>query len=244
MAEVIDKQVATIIHCLDLHPDWKQKMAELAVVSYNGPNPEELREKRRRIVRAYGDGGYTDQEYKIRLAEIDRQIEQTSVVTPPAVEDAAKLFEDIPMLWNEATTEERRTLVRSLVDLVYVDLETKQVTAIKPTQAFRELFGVGIDVGPDTPVKLVPPGEAANDIGGDGGDGGELNSPSRRDRSEYPTSLVGSFSRLVDLCRPSSARSAGFCLHCPYRRQDGGTPTLFRPLPSRRGRGGVDVSLS
>jgi hypothetical protein len=39
------------------------------------------------------------------MAEIDRQIEQTSVVTPLIAEDAGVLFEDIPMLWNEATTE-------------------------------------------------------------------------------------------------------------------------------------------
>ncbi len=159
VADAIDRQVATIVHSLELQPDWKQKMAELAVASYDGPNPEELREKRRRIVRAYGDGGYTDQEYKIRLAEIDRQIEQTSVVTPPAIEDAVKLFDDIPMLWNEATTEERRTLVKSLVELVYVDIKTKHVTAIKPTPAFRALYGVGIKAGPDTPVKLMFNGE-------------------------------------------------------------------------------------
>jgi hypothetical protein len=34
MASVIDKQIATIIHCLDLDPDWKKKIAAMAVEKY------------------------------------------------------------------------------------------------------------------------------------------------------------------------------------------------------------------
>ena len=41
-----------------------------------------------------------------------------------------------------------------------------------------------------------------------GGDGGELNSPSRRDRSEYPTSLFCRLFRPANLCRPSFDRLA------------------------------------
>jgi len=190
MAGAIDRQVATIVHSLELQSDWKQKMAEFAVSSYDGPNPERLRERRRRLVRAYGDGGYTDQEYRMRLAEIDRQIEQASVVTPPAIEEAVALFEDIPMLWNEATMEERRTLVKSLVELVYVDLETKHVTALKPTPAFSALLGKAIETALDKPVFLTPLNKESVGVGGDGG---ELNSPSRRSYPEYPTSLVSSF---------------------------------------------------
>ena len=159
VASVIDKQVAILVHSLEIKPDWKQQMAKSAIASYDGPNPDELKEKRRRLVRAYGDGGYTDQEYKMRLAEIDHQIAQTTVVTPPAIEDAVELFSNLPMLWSEATTEEKRVLLKSLVELVYVDIKTKTVTGIKPTLAFRALHGVGINAGPDTPVKLIFRGE-------------------------------------------------------------------------------------
>jgi DNA invertase Pin-like site-specific DNA recombinase len=208
MAEVIDKQVATIIHCLDLHPDWKGKMAELAVANYDGPNPEELRQKRRRIVRAYGDGGYTDEEYKVRLAEIDRQIEQTSVVTSPLIEDAVALFEDIPMLWNEATPEERRRLLTPLIELVYVDLKAKRVTAIKPTPAFRALFGNGIEVPTNAPISLFAQGEQFNDIGGDGGDGGGA----RIDDSKL---LMGSkHSASIDITSYHSSKNPDLPLDC------------------------------
>ncbi len=197
VAEVIDKQVATIIHCLDLHPDWQQKMAELAVASYNGPSPAALQEKRRRLGRAYADGAYTDEEYNRRLAEIDCQLQQASTITNPAIEEAAKLFSDIPMLWGEATLEERRRLVNTLIEMVYVDLETKRITALKPTPSFGALLGKAIKTASDKPVFLTPLNKESVGVGGDGG---ELNSPSKRSYPEYPTSLVSSFSYLATLC--------------------------------------------
>ena len=155
IAEVLDKQVAALVHSLDIKPDWKQQMAKAAVTTYEGPSLESLQEKRRRIVRGFVDEGYPEAEYRRRLAEIDHQIAQTAVVAPPAIEEAVELFSNIPMLWNEATQEERQTLVRSLVESVYVDIKTKRVTAIKPTPAFRALYGMGINSGPDTPIKLM-----------------------------------------------------------------------------------------
>jgi DNA invertase Pin-like site-specific DNA recombinase len=154
VAEVIDKQVATIVHALQILPDWKLQMVKIATTGHDGPKPEELKEKRRRLGKAYADGAFTDNEYKTRLAEIDNQIAQTSVTTPPDIEDAIELFSNLPMLWNEATINERRALLRSLVELVYVDIRTKRVTAIKPTPAFKALYGIGINTGPNTPVKL------------------------------------------------------------------------------------------
>jgi hypothetical protein len=67
-------------------------------------------------------------------------------------------------------------LVKSLVELVYVDLETKQVTAIKPTPAFRAMFGKGIDVGKNAPIELHTPDMKSKDTVGVGGDGGGLTS--------------------------------------------------------------------
>ena len=126
-------------------------MVKAAVSSYEGPKPEDLREKRRRLGKAYADGAFTDNEYKERLADIDRQLEQTSTVTPPDIEEAVELFSNLPMLWNEATTEERRTLLKSLVELVYVDIKTKQVSAIKPTLAGHYMV-LGL---PQDPTRLL-----------------------------------------------------------------------------------------
>ena len=105
------------------------------------------------------------------MAEIDRELEKASAVTPPLVDEAAALFEDLPALWGEATQEERRQLLSPLVERVYVDLESKRIKALAPAPAFRELLSLGMETAPDAPVLLLRR-EEITEIGGDGGDGG------------------------------------------------------------------------
>jgi len=62
MAEPIDKQIATLIHFLEIAPDWRQRMAKLAVADREGPDPEVLIDKRRRLSRAYVEGAYSEEE--------------------------------------------------------------------------------------------------------------------------------------------------------------------------------------
>ena len=211
-AEIIDKQIVTIIHCLDLHPDWKNRMAELAVANYDGPNPEILRDKRRRLGKAYADGAFTDEEYNRRLAEIGHQMQQASIITTPAVEEAVELFSDIPMLWNEATLEERRRLVDTLIEKVYVDLETKCVVWLRLAPPFRALFARAIETAPDAPVLLTPSVEQRESVGV-GGDGGGSNSPSREGKLRISYKLSRRlFSRLNMHCRPRIPKPAEFLL--------------------------------
>ena len=154
VAEGIDKQVVALVHSLDIKPDWRQQMAQSAITSYEGPSLESLQDKRRRLGIAYVNGTFSDNIFNEKLAEIDHLIEQTAIVTPPDIEQAIELFSNLPLLWAEATTEERTTLLKSLVELVYVDIKTKRVTALKPTLALRVLYGAGINTGPNTPLKL------------------------------------------------------------------------------------------
>jgi hypothetical protein len=76
--------------------------------------------------------------------------------------------------------------------MVYVDLKTRRIAALRPTPAFKNLLGKAISAISYGPVELVPPEEASRVIGGVGGDGGELNSPSKRGCPEHTTSLVSS----------------------------------------------------
>lgn len=180
MANVIDKQINRIVFSLELEMDWRRRMAELAVKNTDGPDPIALKEKRRRLGKAYADGAFSDAEYARRKAEIDIQLSQAITVTTPDIEQAVELFSDIPMLWLEANIDERRTLVRTLIETAYVDLEMKLVTAIRPTPAFRTLFGVGIKTPPDAPVGLEPFKHGNEGIVGVGGDGGAFNFPNSK----------------------------------------------------------------
>ena len=60
-----------------------------------------------------------------------------------AAEEAGKLLNDLPKLWAGANLEERRKLLLSMLDVLYVDAkDAKCIVAIKPKPAFRPIFQV------------------------------------------------------------------------------------------------------
>ncbi|HZA21312.1 MAG TPA: recombinase family protein, partial [Dehalococcoidia bacterium] len=140
MAKKVDEQVKEILTSVELLPEWQTEMTRLAVANKEGPDPKELQEKRRRISRAYAEGAFSDAEYEAKLAEIDAQLRLTNPMELPTLEEAARLFEDIPQIWEEATPEERRKLLSPLVERVYVDMEFSMIGAIRPVLAFRQLL--------------------------------------------------------------------------------------------------------
>jgi len=57
--------------------------------------------------------------------------------------EAGNLLEDLSDLWNEANLTERRALLTSMLDAVYVDtVEGKSIVAIRPKPAFQLLFEI------------------------------------------------------------------------------------------------------
>ena len=52
-------------------------------------------------------------------------------------------MERLPMLWGEADITERRKLLLTMLDAVYVDtVDEKAIVAIRPKPAFRPLFKI------------------------------------------------------------------------------------------------------
>jgi hypothetical protein len=140
MAHVVDEQIAAILKTVELHPDWMKRMAKLATARTDGPDPKELKKRRRRVGELYADAIISRAEYKARLAEIDRELSLTTTMELPKLEEAAHLFENVEELWNEATPEERRQLISPLIERVYVDMESRLVGAVEPVPAFRTLI--------------------------------------------------------------------------------------------------------
>ena len=64
----------------------------------------------------------------------------------PGVDDAAeagRFLEHLPRFWDEANLTERRNLLISMLDAVYVDtIEEKSIVAIRPKPAFMPLFEI------------------------------------------------------------------------------------------------------
>jgi len=59
--------------------------------------------------------------------------------------------------------EERRKLIGPLIQLVYVDLEQKQIAAIVPEPLFQALLDHAIQKAPGVPVLLVPAAESSHE---------------------------------------------------------------------------------
>ncbi|MCH7653288.1 MAG: hypothetical protein IIB14_06380 [Chloroflexi bacterium] len=78
-----------------------------------------------------------------RRRERQLELELESLVFPRAVaaEEAGKLIERLPELWEEANLHERRKLLLTMLDGVYIDAKyEKRVVAIKPKPAFGPVF--------------------------------------------------------------------------------------------------------
>ncbi len=56
--------------------------------------------------------------------------------------EAGKLISQLPKLWSGANLDERRKLLLSMLDAVYVDSKENMIVAIKPKAPFKPVFGV------------------------------------------------------------------------------------------------------
>ena len=60
-----------------------------------------------------------------------------------SAEEAGKLILNLPRLWSCANQEEKRKLLLSMLDAVYVDAKTtKSIIAIRPKPPFKPVFQV------------------------------------------------------------------------------------------------------
>ena len=131
-------------------------------------------------------GLYDQDEYRRQKRNLEEKLRSLVVPDADAAVKAGKLLEDLPRLWKSAEAGERRRILMTMLDAVYVDtVEEKRVVAIRPRPAFSPLFeiattrdGCGIVLVAETPP--APTGRRLNLIRVCGGDGGGSNSPSRR----------------------------------------------------------------
>jgi site-specific DNA recombinase len=71
------------------------------------------------------------------------ELESLAVPQANAAEEAGKLIQDLPRLWTGANMAERRKLLLTMLDAVYVETkEEKRIVAIKPKPPFRPVFHV------------------------------------------------------------------------------------------------------
>ena len=145
--EIADEQVGRLIEAIELGPQWMEEV--LSIVSHKDEvfriNEERQRtqEKLRRMAKAYIDGVFPDEEYHRQKRLLEMELESLVVPGANAAEEAGKIIADLPQLWAGANEEEKRRLLLTMLDAVYVDAkEDKAIVAIKPKPPFRPIFEV------------------------------------------------------------------------------------------------------
>ncbi len=104
-----------------------------------------VQEKLRRMARAYMDNLFPDEEYHRQKRLLEMELESLVLPQVNAAQEAGKLVQDLPRLWAEATLEERRKLLLTMLDAVYVDAkEDKSIVALKAKPPFRPIFEVAL----------------------------------------------------------------------------------------------------
>jgi site-specific DNA recombinase len=75
------------------------------------------------------------------LSDISLSPESLVILEVNAAQEAGKLIIDLPQPWASANASERRRLVVSVLEAVYVDAKkTKSIVAIKPKPPFIPVF--------------------------------------------------------------------------------------------------------
>jgi ethanolamine ammonia-lyase large subunit len=74
-------------------------------------------------------------------------MELESLVVPAAnaAEEAGNLINNLKNLWAEASMEEQRKLLLTMLDAVYIDAKkTRSIVAIRPKPPFKPIFQVAV----------------------------------------------------------------------------------------------------
>jgi len=152
LCRVPDEQVSRLVEAIELRPKWLEEVLAIISlkdeVSWVNKQHQGVREKLRRMAKAYIDGVFPDEEYHRQKKLLEMELESLVVPEADAAEEAGRLVQNLRGLWGEANLDERRRLLASMLDAVYVDArQTKSVVAVRPKPPFRPVFRVAASRG-------------------------------------------------------------------------------------------------
>jgi site-specific DNA recombinase len=145
-ASVIDEQIAELVKSLKLSADWEESVRRLTKRQEDAPDPETERKEIRTTIRLMRDnyerGLYEGEEYIYwqKVNALKEKLDLLNRVPESAIERAASTLLDLRQSWEWATKEERRDLVRMMIQEVGVDVTANQVVWVKARPDFDVLF--------------------------------------------------------------------------------------------------------
>ncbi len=144
---IIDDQMIELVSAIQLKPAWLEEV--LSIISLKDEKDrinkerEETLLKRNRMVRAFVDGLIPEEEYLRQKNLLDLALESLVIPEYDAAEEAGNLIMNLPKLWASANLIERRKVLMTMLDAVYIDVkQTRSVVAVKPRPPFKPILQV------------------------------------------------------------------------------------------------------
>ncbi len=145
--EIPDEQMGEIISAIVLPTAWVDRvLAQVHLadeVERVGEKRTRAEQRLRRLAQVYYDGHVPSEEYRWQKKQQEEKLRSLVVPDADATVTAGKLLEDLPAMWKKADLGERRQILLTMLDAVYVDpVEERRIVAIRPRPAFRPLFEI------------------------------------------------------------------------------------------------------
>lgn len=141
-AAVIEGQAAAILSSIQLRDDWQERITTLLATPEEIAGAEgrrrEILARPERLKRLYVLGDLDESDYLAHSALLKARLPALRPRFLQEVSGAAEALSNLPRIWNAAMAQEKKELLGSAFEAVYVrDL---RIEAVKPRPAFRCLF--------------------------------------------------------------------------------------------------------
>ncbi len=160
----IDNQIDAMIESIILDPAWKEhiisKLSNLSNHDEILKQRKQIKERLRRLGKAYVDGIVNDGEYNVQRKLLQNNLESLVEPDADASINAGELLETMGLIWKKATLEEKHDLLTTMLEAVYIDLAaTRSIVGIQPKPAFYALFD-SLTQKPDSKVTVFNPDDS------------------------------------------------------------------------------------
>jgi site-specific DNA recombinase len=159
LCQTIDNQLGQLIGAIELKPKWLEEV--LAILSLKDETEriikerQTVQEKLRRMAQTYIDGLFPENDYQYQRKLLEMHLESLVIPEVDAAKEAGELIYHLPALWQAANFSERRRLIISMLDAVYVDAkQIKSIVAIRPKPPFIPIFQVAVSKN-DSPIHII-----------------------------------------------------------------------------------------
>jgi site-specific DNA recombinase len=136
-ADKLDEQVAALIQSLRLTATWEEDVRKLLHEEQDRPDPETERKEIRSMLRLMRDnyerGMYEGGEYQYwqKVNSLKEKLELLNRIPETAIERAALTLLNLHYSWEWATREERKMLVRTMIQEAGCDVGTKRIVWVR-----------------------------------------------------------------------------------------------------------------